>query len=67
MTMNQMKKAIIASFKEQHGFAPTMKAIIPLECCGYKNRIESLAFAVNGIGYSYTIGGQVERAEEYDY
>lgn len=66
MTMNQIKKAIIASFKKQYGFAPTMKAIIPLESSGYANSIEELAFAVSGMGYSFKIGGEVERAEAYD-
>ena len=67
MTMNEIKKAIIASFRKAYGFAPTMKAIIPLEACGYANKYTSIAFAVNGIGYSYTIGEEVERAEAYDY
>lgn len=66
MTMAQIKKAIIASFRKQYGFAPTMKAIIPMESVGYRNKIEELAFVVGGYGYSYKLGGQVERAEAYD-
>jgi hypothetical protein len=26
-----------------------------------------VAFCINGIGYQYKIGGEVERAEQYDF
>ena len=67
MTMNEIKKAIIASFKRQFGFGPTMKAIIPLESCGYSNLITGLCFRIGKIGYSFEIGHEVERADQYDY
>lgn len=65
-TMVEMKKHIIESFKRKYGFAPTMKAIIPLESSGAGKYITWLAFYVNGIGYECHYQGDVERNDVYD-
>ena len=66
MTMQEMKKAIIDSFKKVYGFAPTQKAIRPLETSGRDGKLDWIAFHIGGIGYSYGIYGTVERNESYD-
>lgn len=66
MTMKEMKRAIVKSFKEVYGFAPTQKSIVPLESCGYEEEIEWMAFSIGGKGYAYKAYGTVERAESYD-
>ena len=66
MTMDEIKKAIVESFKRIYGFAPTLKAIHPLEYGGKGNLIDFVCFHVGGIGDAYTVGGEVERAKYYD-
>ena len=66
MTMKNLLKAIVASFKKEYGFAPSMKAITPMESSGSGNNYDWLAFCVNGIGYDFHIGGKVYRNENYD-
>ena len=65
--MNKMKSYIIECFKKQYGFAPTKKAIIPMEGSGSDDNMDWLAFCINGIGYDCHVGGKVYRNESYDY
>lgn len=64
--MEEIKKDIIKSFIKVYGFAPTAKSITPMESSAYGNVYTSLAFTVRGIGYSYKLGEEVERATAYD-
>lgn len=64
--MEEIKKQIVAAFKKQYGFAPTMKAIRPLECSGTADKIDYLAFHISGHGYDYA-NGIVEANEVYDF
>ena len=66
MTMNEMKKAIVKTFKVQFGFAPALKDIRPLETSGCGKHYEFIAFHVNGIGYIYRTYGNVIRNNAYD-
>lgn len=67
MTMTEMKKEIVRSFKRQYGFAPTMASIRPLETSGYGKKYEFMAFHIGGIGYTFsTLWGMVEKNEHYD-
>lgn len=65
MTMYETKKAIVSEFKKMYGFAPSLKAITPMESFGAGNLIQWMAFCVGGIGYSYD-GITLERDENYD-
>lgn len=66
-----IRNYIIDSFKKQYGFAPAKKDMMAMEASGYgslKNwKFEWVAFCINGIGYQYKLGGEVERAEAYDF
>ena len=64
--LEDIKKDIIKSFTKIYGFAPTAKSIIPMEGASYNNIYTYLAFTVKGIGYSYKLGEEVERATAYD-
>lgn len=64
--MEVMKNHIVESFKKQYGFAPTKKAIIPLESYENSHFIIWLAFWVNGVGYECYWNTDVERNENYD-
>lgn len=66
MTMKEIKKAIVESFKRLYGFAPTIKAIRPLEYGGSGNKIEFIGFHVGGVGYAFRVNEEVERAECYN-
>lgn len=66
-----IRNKIIESFKNQYGFAPAKKDMMAMEASGFgtiKNwEFTWVAFCINGIGYQYEIGGEVERAEQYDF
>lgn len=66
MTMNEMKKAIVKSFKVNFGFAPALKDIKPLETSGCGSHYDFIAFHVNGIGYIYRPYELVIRNNAYD-
>ena len=67
VTMKEMKKLIVTAFVDMFGFAPTMSKIVPLESCGAGDKIDWLAFAVGGRGYTYDyMRSELERAEQYD-
>ena len=54
--------------KKTFGFAPALKNIIPMEGGDNGEIVTDVAFciAATGKGYSWRIGGEVERAEAYD-
>lgn len=66
MTLTEAKRTIIKSFKDQYGFAPTMKAITLLETSQNGDDYIAIAFAINKIGYSWVKYAPVTRAEVYD-
>lgn len=65
--MDYIKRRIVEAFKEQYGFAPSMKSIIPMESFGYSNHITWLAFHINGIGYEYRLNDKVMRNDCYNF
>lgn len=66
MTLTEVKRTIVKSFRKQFGFAPTMKSIRPMESCQCGENYVTLAFCIGKIGYSWKLGEEVERAEPYD-
>ena len=70
--LNSAKEAIRDKFKEEFGFAPAKKDIIPLEASyNYDSDLDlhycdALGFRIGGIGYSYRIGEDLEKAEWYN-
>lgn len=62
------KRAARAAMKKTFGFAPTLKNIVPMEGSDNGEIVTEVAFciAATGKGYSWVIGGEVERAEVYD-
>ena len=64
--MDMIKKDIIKSFTKIYGFAPSAKSIVPLESAQSGVTYTFLAFAIKGIGYTYTIGLEVEKNPVYD-
>ena len=67
MTMDEIKRAIVKAFKDQYGFAPAMKSIIPLEGSGFENEYTWIGFAVGGIGYEYDTLEGLTKSEAYDF
>ena len=70
VAINATKKLAQKEFIKIYGFAPALKDMIELEG-SFKSFdgmmiCESLAFAVNKIGYSYSMKRGLERAEAYD-
>ena len=68
VTMSEMKALICQEFKRQYGFAPSKKAIVPLESGGAGNKVDWLAFHVGGKGYTFDVCRRFElvRDEVYD-
>lgn len=62
------KRAARDAVKMTFGFAPALKNIIPMEGGDNGKIVTDVAFciAATGKGYSWEIGGEVERAEAYD-
>ena len=72
IVLNVTKEAIQEKFEKEFGFAPSKNQIIPLEASySYDNGLDfyycdSLGFRVGAIGYSYSIGKALEKAECYN-
>lgn len=68
ITSTDYKRAARDAMKKTFGFAPALKNIIPMEGGDNGEIITDVAFciAATGKGYSWRIGGEVERAEAYD-
>ena len=67
VSMNQLKKEVIEMFNKEFGFAPSMKAIIPMESAGAGCYYQWLAFCVGKIGYTYSVSDRLlERDTAYD-
>lgn len=68
ITNMDCKRAARNAMKKTFGFAPALKNIIPMEGSDNGEIVTAVAFciATTGKGYSWQIGGEVERAEAYD-
>lgn len=68
ITAMDYKRAARDAMKKTVGFAPALKNIIPMEGGDNGKIVTDVAFciAATGKGYSWEIGGEVERAEAYD-
>lgn len=68
ITSMDYKRAARDAMKKTFGFAPALKNIIPMEGGDNGEIVTDVAFciAATGKGYSWQIGGEVERAEAYD-
>ena len=68
ITAMDYKRAARDAVKMTFGFAPALKNIIPMEGGDNGKIVTDVAFciAATGKGYSWEIGGKVERAEAYD-
>lgn len=70
LALDIMKKYIQDKFKKKFGFAPLKKDIRPLECSYTKYEgywlVDSMGFHINGIGWSISTRGELDRAECYD-
>ena len=68
ITSMDYKRAARDAMKKTLGFAPALKNIIPIEGEDNGEIVTSVAFciAATGKGYSWQVGGEVERAEAYD-
>ena len=68
ITRMDYKRAARDAMKKTFGFAPALKNIIPVEGEDNGEIVTSVAFciAATGKGYSWQVGGEVERAEAYD-
>lgn len=68
ITSMDYKRAARDAMKKTFGFAPALKNIIPMEGGDNGATVTDVAFciAATGKGYSWRIGGKVERAEAYD-
>ena len=68
ITSMDYKRAARDAMKKTFGFAPTLKNIIPMEGADNGLIVTDIAFCIasTGKGYSWEIGGEVERAEVYD-
>ena len=67
VSMNQLKKEVVEKFNKEMGFAPSMKAIIPMESSGAGCYYNWLAFCVGKIGYTYSVSDRLlERNTVYD-
>ena len=68
ITSMDYKRAARDAMKKTFGFAPALKNIIPMEGEDNGEIVTSVAFciAATGKGYSWQVGGEVERAEAYD-
>ena len=68
ITSMDYKRAARDAMKKTFGFAPALKNITPMEGGDNGKIVTSVAFciAATGKGYSWQVGGEVERAEAYD-
>ena len=70
LALDIMKEHIQKKFIRKFGFAPLKKDIKPLECAYSKQYaawiVDSMGFHINGIGWSISGSGELERAECYD-
>lgn len=68
ITNMDYKRAARDAMKKTFGFAPALKNIIPMEGADDGLIVTDVAFCIasTGKGYSWEIGGEVERAEVYD-
>lgn len=68
ITSMDYKRAARDAMKKTFGFAPALKNIIPMEGADNGLIVTDVAFCIasTGKGYSWEIGGEVERAEVYD-
>ena len=68
ITSMDYKRAARDAMQKTFGFAPALKNIIPMEGGDNGEIVTDVAFciAATGKGYSWHIGGEVERAEAHD-
>lgn len=70
LALDIQKGLIQKKFIKKFGFAPLKKDIKPLECsyCKYLGAwlVQSIGFHINGIGWSVSARGELDRAECYD-